>query len=209
MAKHELEDSSLGEGQASLKRGRYLLLTRLRLRLGAIFPLLCLILSRFELPLFIVGLVFLFLGVSLRLSSSGFILKDGELSVGGPYAFCRNPLYLGTILIQVGFGFLAGSISLAIIGFIIFVYVYLLVIALEEKWLLARFGSAYEEFLRSSPRLFPTPKSFPKILSLAGFKWERFFQNRELKNATVVVLALALFLLKYILKLWEMPLNLW
>src|SRR5688572_18582763 len=48
------------------------------------------------------GALVCFLGATLRFWASGFLRKDSQLAVGGPYAFVRNPLYLGTYLMAVG-----------------------------------------------------------------------------------------------------------
>ena len=48
------------------------------------------------------GVLLLFLGALLRFVASGYLDKEGRLSVGGPYQFVRNPLYLGSIMIAVG-----------------------------------------------------------------------------------------------------------
>ena len=48
------------------------------------------------------GIVLCFLGACLRYWASGFLKKDSRPAVGGPYAFVRNPLYLGTYLMAVG-----------------------------------------------------------------------------------------------------------
>src|SRR4051812_1068282 len=48
------------------------------------------------------GIVLCFFGASLRFWASGYLRKDTRPAVGGPYAFFRNPLYLGTYLMAVG-----------------------------------------------------------------------------------------------------------
>ncbi|MGZ3699696.1 MAG: methyltransferase family protein, partial [Bdellovibrionota bacterium] len=48
------------------------------------------------------GIAVCFLGATIRFWASGYLRKDSRPAVGGPYAFVRNPLYLGTYLMAVG-----------------------------------------------------------------------------------------------------------
>ncbi len=193
----------------SLKSGLYLTLTRLRLRAGFVYPLLCLFLGNFRPAQFSVGLTLILIGYLLRLYSSAFISKGIALTTSGPYSLCRNPLYLGTILIQVGFGFLSGSYILTLIGFVFFCFLYVRVILEEERWLLRRFGEDFRSYLKRSPRLFPTPISFLNAFSLRGFSFGSLTQNRELVNGIAVIGGVSVFLVKYAFSLWQVPINLW
>src|SRR5476651_2539578 len=49
------------------------------------------------------GIGYIIAGVLLRLWSNGYAIKNDKLTTSGPYAFVRNPLYLGTFLIAIGF----------------------------------------------------------------------------------------------------------
>jgi len=60
------------------------------------------------------------LGMTIRLWASGFIVKDKQLATSGPYAFVRHPLYVGNLLIGLGFGLASGSVAaLAVFGLIV------------------------------------------------------------------------------------------
>src|SRR6476661_4738649 len=55
------------------------------------------------------GIVLCFVGASLRYWASGYLRKDSRPAVGGPYAYVRNPLYLGTYLMALGTAAATGS----------------------------------------------------------------------------------------------------
>lgn len=192
-----------------LKQGAYLVLMRVRIYSGGIFPLALLILGRWNPLMFVLGVVLIALGETLRLYSAGMIHKDKELSRTGPYAMCRNPLYLGTILIQIGFGLLSGSWALALATLVWFIFIYTWVILLEEKWLTKLFGTEYQDYLKTTPRLLPTFRSLSAISEGVQHSWKQAKVNHELKSAAISVIGTLLFLIKYIFALWSLPLNLW
>jgi len=81
-----------------------------------------------------------------------------KLSTEGPFAYVRNPLYLGNIKIYAGIALFAGGpwvLPLFIIAFLYFSVQYGLIISLEEKILKNIFGKQYEEYCSNVPRLFP------------------------------------------------------
>jgi protein-S-isoprenylcysteine O-methyltransferase Ste14 len=182
---------------AKLKQGTYLALTRVRLLVGGLVPLALLVLGRWNLWMFLLGVVWIALGAALRLYASGVLHKNEELSRTGPYALCRNPLYLGTILIQFGIALLAGSWIYTAITLVIFSVIYMWVILLEERWLSGLFGDVYKEYLRATPRLLPTSKSFSAMYGAAPFSWKQAKVNREIKSMIAPAAAILLFLIKY------------
>ena len=194
---------------AKLKQGTYLMLMRVRIYSGGLFPLALFILGRWHPLMFTLGAISIVLGESLRLYSAGVLRKNEELSRSGPYALCRNPLYLGTILIQLGFGLLSGSWVLTLITLVWFIFIYTWVILLEEKWLANLFGAEYTDYLRTTPRLLPSFRSFSAMGKGVQHSWKQAKVNHELKSAAISVIGILLFLIKYIFALWSLPLNLW
>jgi protein-S-isoprenylcysteine O-methyltransferase Ste14 len=93
-------------------------------------------------------------GLLLRAAASGTVKKNRELTVRGPYAYTRNPLYLGSALIAAGFalGLFSWIVALAIaFGFAL---IYIPVIASEERFLRATFPG-FDDYCRSVPRFLP------------------------------------------------------
>jgi len=93
-------------------------------------------------------------GLWLRGYAAGYVKKNRELTVTGPYAYTRNPLYLGSMLIAAGFALalLSWPVALALAGG--FLVIYVPVIAAEERFLRANFPG-YDEYCRRVPRLIP------------------------------------------------------
>src|SRR4030067_3289561 len=101
------------------------------------------------------GLPFILLGETIRTWASGFIKKDRELAQGGPYAFTRNPLYLGNFLIGAGFSIMANNIVLFVLFLTTFSIVYGFTIKNEERSLLAKFGDSYLAYKSRVSAFFP------------------------------------------------------
>ena len=82
------------------------------------------------------------------------------LCTDGPYAYVRNPLYLGNIVIYAGIVLFAGGekvYPLLGLTMVFFVFQYGLIISLEEETLRGKFGEPYSHYVKSVPRLFPRP----------------------------------------------------
>jgi|GEM_PF-470635 len=104
-----------------------------------------------------VGILICALGAGVRFWASGFLRKNTRPSVGGPYAHARNPLYLGTYLMQVGASVAVGQWALALAGTVLFAVVYHCVILDEEEKLERIFGAPYLLYIKRVPRFFPSP----------------------------------------------------
>ncbi|MDR3230451.1 MAG: isoprenylcysteine carboxylmethyltransferase family protein [Synergistaceae bacterium] len=114
----------------------------------------------------LLGLPFVVAGQSLRFWAVGCIGRyRGEqvgalaLTTWGPYAFVRNPLYVGNGLIGLGWGLMAGPLATAAF-FATFVLLYiLLIVPHEEAFLLEKFGAEYERYKNTVGSFFP--KAWP------------------------------------------------
>src|ERR1035438_1616469 len=93
-------------------------------------------------------------GLWLRGYAAGYVKKNRELTVTGPYAHTRNPLYLGSILIAAGFAVALLSWPVALALALMFGIVYVPVIASEERFLRANFPG-FDDYCRCLPRLIP------------------------------------------------------
>ena len=93
-------------------------------------------------------------GIWLRGYAAGYVKKNRELTVTGPYAHTRNPLYLGSILIAGGFALALLSWPIALVLGLGFAIIYIPVIASEERFLRATFPE-FDEYCRRVPRLIP------------------------------------------------------
>jgi hypothetical protein len=93
-------------------------------------------------------------GLWLRAYASGYVIKNRELTVTGPYAHTRNPLYLGSMLMAAGFAVALLSWPVALVLAVGFTVIYIPVIASEERFLRATFP-AFDAYCRSVPRIVP------------------------------------------------------
>jgi len=116
------------------------------------------------------------LGVFLRAMASGHVKKNEELATTGPYAYSRNPLYLGSIITAIGFAIASRDIWVAVGIVVLFALVYVPVIRSEEAFLQEHF-SAYRAYARRVPRLFPHTLWLRGLTS--GFSPALFGQHRE------------------------------
>jgi protein-S-isoprenylcysteine O-methyltransferase Ste14 len=123
------------------------------------------------------GLPVSILGLALRGWGAGCLAKNQALAIGGPYAYTRNPLYLGTLLVAAGLAVASRSAGLAVLFAAVFVLVYLPVIQLEEQHLRNLFP-AYAEYAASVPALWPRWRR-GRERQVNPFQWQLYLRNRE------------------------------
>jgi protein-S-isoprenylcysteine O-methyltransferase Ste14 len=135
-------------------------------------------------------------GLWLRGYAAGYVKKNRELTVTGPYAHLRNPLYLGSILIAAGFAVALLSWPVALALAAMFAIIYIPVIASEERFLRATFPE-FNDYCRQVPRLIPrlSPARFEGQSSSSGaFSFALYLKHREY-NASIGAALLYLSLL--------------
>ena len=139
-----------------------------------------------------IGVPVSLLGLALRAWAAGCLAKNEQLATGGPYAYTRNPLYLGTLLVAAGLSIAARSVGLGALFAAVFVFVYLPVIQNESEHLrrlfrdYAAYASAVPLLL---PRLTPLRPENPN-----PFRFALYLRNQEY-NAGAGFAAGTLFLL--------------
>jgi protein-S-isoprenylcysteine O-methyltransferase Ste14 len=105
------------------------------------------------------GLIIFLIGLFLRIWSQMHLhyrLKQPKiLTSTGPYAYVRNPIYLGTILILSGITLISELVWLAPIMIFVSIIAYSLVVRYEEMHLMKKYGTPYLEYLQRVPRWFP------------------------------------------------------
>jgi hypothetical protein len=120
-------------------------------------------------------------GLGLRGWSAGTIRKGETLTTSGPYAFLRNPLYVGSFLVGAGLAVAGGSWLWLVLFLGFFTVVYGPTIAAESERLTERFGQRYVEYSAKVPAFFPrlTPFRAPDGDSVESFTWSQYGRNRE------------------------------
>jgi protein-S-isoprenylcysteine O-methyltransferase Ste14 len=126
-------------------------------------------------------------GLALRGWAAGHLAKNKALATSGPYAYVRNPLYLGTLLVAAGLAIAGRSLGLALLFGAVFLLIYLPVIMLEEQYLRKLFPE-YEVYAANVPSLVPARKP----IELAnGFRWELYLKNQEYQASLGFTVGLA------------------
>jgi protein-S-isoprenylcysteine O-methyltransferase Ste14 len=149
---------------------------RIRVPLSFAFAALYLWLAQPTLPSIALGSAFVILGLSVRAFASGHVKKNEELTTSGPYAYTRNPLYLGSLILAIGFAVAALSWWVVGIMLIFFIAIYVPVIRGEEAFLRQRFAE-FEDYARSVPILFPNFS--PARKNDKSFSWDLYREHRE------------------------------
>jgi protein-S-isoprenylcysteine O-methyltransferase Ste14 len=149
---------------------------RIRVPLGFAFAAFYLWIARPSWKSIAIGTLIAIPGIVLRALASGHVKKNEELTTAGPYAYTRNPLYLGSLTMAIGFALAARSIWVLIVIVLMFFVIYLPVIRSEEVFLRSTFP-AFEEYARSVPRLLPRARAFSR--APGAFSRQLYWQHRE------------------------------
>jgi protein-S-isoprenylcysteine O-methyltransferase Ste14 len=148
-----------------------------RIAISLVCSILLLVFARPSLMSLAIGSSIVMAGAALRTWSSGYVKKNRELSMDGPYAYVRHPLYVGNFLLGLGFSLMANKWFLVIAFLAIFYVLYASVIHEEERILVQNFGKAYAEYSKNVPTFIPR---FGKRGPQTGrFTWDLVRQHRE------------------------------
>ncbi len=134
-------------------------------------------------------------GLLIRLWSNGYAIKNDRLTTSGPYAFVRNPLYLGTFLICIGFCILLNTGWAGLLFILALALIYYKTIRDEQGMLEAKFGEDYRNYTAKVPAMLPTLNPYPQ-----GEKWpfslKRLIDSKEHKPFFWVIILMIAFHLK-------------
>jgi len=153
---------------------------RIRVPSGFAFAALYLFLARPSAGSLVLGAVVIIPGLIIRALASGHVTKNEQLTTSGPYSHTRNPLYLGSLILALGFALVSRSWWIGAAIIFIFIAIYLPVISAEEAFLRQRFPD-FDEYALEVPRLWPRLGSFGNT---GKFSWDLYWKHREY-NATV------------------------
>jgi protein-S-isoprenylcysteine O-methyltransferase Ste14 len=162
---------------------------RIRVPLGFGFEVLYFWLAQPTWRFIAIGAVVILPGLLIRALASGHVRTNEALATSGPYAYTRNPLYLGSLLMGVGFAVAARSWWVGVALVVMFFAIYIPVIRDEESFLRQKFPE-FEEYAKRVPRMFPRVVTGPgENEASAGFSLDLYRQHREY-NALVGALAM-------------------
>lgn len=142
------------------------------------------------------------LGLLLRARAAGHLHKQEILTVTGPYAYTRNPLYFGSAMLTLAAAVACRSGISAFILCSYFALFYFIVMRREETELRRHHGSAFDEYSRAVPLFFP--RLTPAKLSFAAagsFSSAQYKKNHEYQAAIGFLLLLAVLVLIWRLRL--------
>jgi protein-S-isoprenylcysteine O-methyltransferase Ste14 len=153
---------------------------RIRVPLGFVFAVLYFWLARPTWKSIALGAIVIAPGLLIRALASGHVRKNEMLATSGPYAYTRNPLYLGSLLIGIGFAVAARSWWVGVALVLMFFAIYLPVIRDEESFLRGKFPE-FEEYSQRVPRMFPriARQGAAKGETPAGFSIYLYLKHRE------------------------------
>lgn len=145
------------------------------------------------------GVVLVLLGELLRLWANGYVgqvkvneahgkIKIGRLVTGGPYAFVRHPLYLGTFIIGVGFCTAMGNWWLSLVAMAFFLFAYGAKMRTEDDLLLHECGKSYAVYAANVPQWVP---HFRRYADPQGqWTWQGILASKELKTVVWIIVCL-------------------
>ncbi len=144
-------------------------------------------------------------GLALRAWGAGHLVKNDRLTVTGPYAYLRHPLYAGTLLLSAGFVLLAGGAAGAVVGLCVAPLFFLYYLPYKDRIESARlerhYGSVYTQYRAQVPKLLPSRVPYrlpPELAHERDRRWRFacFRDNSESGTLIGVVLVVLLFALR-------------
>ena len=171
---------------------------RIRVPLGFLFAVFYFWLARPTWLSIVLGLIVVAPGLLVRALASGHVRKNEVLATSGPYAYTRNPLYLGSLLIGVGFAVAARSCWVGMTLIAMFFAIYLPVIRDEEAFLRQKFPE-FEQYTRQVPRMLPRLTGGSKESEASRFSLELYLKHREWNALLGAVLMMAGLMMKKLL----------
>jgi protein-S-isoprenylcysteine O-methyltransferase Ste14 len=115
-----------------------------------------------------------------------------DLVTTGIFSHCRNPLYVGNILVSVGMGVASNSVLFFYTITPVIIFVYIAIVAAEENFLRNKFGEAYDRYTQDVNRWLPNLKGIGKTFSEHRFAWKRVILKEYNSTYTGTLLGLAL-----------------
>jgi protein-S-isoprenylcysteine O-methyltransferase Ste14 len=158
---------------------------------------LLLLLARPTVPGFAIGSIFVVSGAAIRVWSAGHLLKTDRLATTGPYAYVRHPLYLGTLMIVLGFAIIAGGVASALLVPALllwfFLYYYPYKNRIENARLERLYGEEFAAYRAEVPALFPSRRPWPaREARSAPARWSAQLFHANHEAATLLGLSLGL-----------------
>ena len=167
-----------------------------RYRRTIAIPLMVIVLyfAQFDKRYFIFSYFLIVAGEALRIWAAGHLHKEKILTTGGPYRLFRNPLYLGSFMISLGFYLIMSPWWILLVILVYFGLFYLPVVRHEEQTLRAKFPKEYSAYAKAIPAFFPATRLWP--YPTTHFSFEQMMKNKEYNAILGILLVYAYLLLR-------------
>ena len=170
------------------------ILQRIRVPLGLIFAIVFIVAARPTGVSIAVGAAAAVIGLLIRAWASGHIRKGEELAVTGPYSYTRNPLYLGSFILGLGFTGATAVRWLGVVFALLFLSINLPVMRIEATDIREAFGNEYDDYAANVPMFLPRLTAWRK----ARKAWDGglYLKHREYEAAIGAAVAIGLLTVK-------------
>lgn len=140
------------------------------------------------------------IGLGIRAWASGYLKKNQELTITGPYAFTRNPLYLGTFIMALGVALSTRSLWFIAVFLGMYLLIYIPVMLAEAETLSKLFPGEYASYRSRVPMFLPrlTPLKMTGSQSMGGFSIQQYKKHREYRAAFGVAVIYGLLAIKMV-----------
>lgn len=172
-------------------------LQRWRVPLGFFSAVIFVWLARPRPATLMAGLGVAVLGLALRAWAAGHIRKNAALATSGPYAYTRNPLYLGSFILGLGFSIASGHPLLWALFGALFLGIYWPVMRVEAATLVELFSPEYEIYARAVPLFLPRLTPYRSgAAQVSKFDRNLYFRYREYRATLGLAIAWSILALK-------------
>lgn len=158
--------------------------SRYRVPVGWLVGVVVVVLARPTLLSMALGLPLVAAGEALRIWASGHIEKTKVLATGGPYAHCRHPLYVGSLLIALGAAVASASPWVVLAVAVYFLAFFPSVMREETEFLAKKFPEEHVAWAAEVPPFWP--RLTPGGSRSSHFDWSRVGMNREWRTVAAL-----------------------
>jgi protein-S-isoprenylcysteine O-methyltransferase Ste14 len=169
---------------------------RWRVPLGFVCAALFILLAKPTRLTLIAGAIVSLFGLALRAWSAGHIRKNDALATSGPYAHTRNPLYLGSFILGLGFTIASARWPLALLFVALFLGIYFPVMRVEAKTLAELFGETYERYAGDVPMFLPRLTPYAGRNAGSRFDTSLYLRYREYQAGLGLLIAWVMLVFK-------------
>lgn len=165
------------------------------------------------------GLAIALLGQAIRVAVVGlaYIVRGGhdhkvhadDLVTGGIFSHCRNPLYVGNLLILLGLFVIHNNMWVYVLGIPFFLTAYISIVAAEEHFLADKFGVDYQRYCDKTNRWFPRLDGLTSTFKSMGFRWKRVVAKEYSSFSYWILAAILIMSEEYLYNIANMDSAFW